>query len=155
MDHTDDTLWSRRNLRNLKIPVKPVEPRDRDRYRYQRSLKDRRSLWDFNDQRTLGTERPQWSSDSVLIVNDSLIARHSLYHEEPVIQATSARPSVSVGLVMLFYRYMLPHVTSEVYSWADPENANSGFKTGVENGLSSWRKPSSYQFPSFSKLSFH
>ena len=30
---------------------------------------------------------------------------------------------------------MLPCVTSEAYSWADPENANSGFKTGVENGL--------------------
>ena len=37
---------------------------------------------------------------------------------------------------MLFYRYMLPSFTSEVYSWADPENDDSGFKTGVENGLS-------------------
>ena len=37
---------------------------------------------------------------------------------------------------MLFYRYMLPCVTTEVYSWADPENDDSGFKTGVENGLS-------------------
>jgi len=31
---------------------------------------------------------------------------------------------------MLFYRYMLPHVTMEVYSWADPENEDFGFKTG-------------------------
>ena len=35
--------------------------------------------------------------------------------------------------LLLFYRYMLPSFTSETYSWADPENANSGFKTGVEN----------------------
>ena len=31
---------------------------------------------------------------------------------------------------------MLPHVTTEAYSWADPENEDFGFKTGVENGLS-------------------
>ena len=37
---------------------------------------------------------------------------------------------------MLFYRYMLPYVTSEAYSWADPVERNFGFKTGVENGLS-------------------
>ena len=37
---------------------------------------------------------------------------------------------------MLFYRYMLPCVTAEAYSWADPAEAFFGFKTGVENGLS-------------------
>ena len=31
---------------------------------------------------------------------------------------------------MLFYRYMLPFFTTEAYSWADPENDDSGFKTG-------------------------
>jgi len=36
---------------------------------------------------------------------------------------------------MLFYRYMLPCVTSEAYSWVDPTEAVFGFKTGVENGL--------------------
>jgi len=36
----------------------------------------------------------------------------------------------SVRLVMLFYRYMLPSFTSEVYSWADPAEAIFGFKTG-------------------------
>jgi len=39
-------------------------------------------------------------------------------------------------LVMLFYRYMLPCVTTEAYSWADPENRNSGFKTGENSRLS-------------------
>jgi len=38
---------------------------------------------------------------------------------------------------MLFYRYMLPHVTTEAYSWADPAEAFFGFKTGVKNRLSS------------------
>ena len=37
---------------------------------------------------------------------------------------------------MLFYRYMLPYFTTEVYSWADPENDDSGFKTGEIFGLS-------------------
>ena len=72
-----------------------------------------------------------------------------------MIQTTLARPSVLVERLLLFYRYMLPSFTTEVYSWADPENDNSGFKTGVKNGLSSWRRQSSYQFPSFSKLPFH
>ena len=52
---------------------------------------------------------------------------------------------------MLFYRYMLPCVTSEAYSWADPENCIFDFKIGVENGLSSWKRSSSYQFPSFGR----
>ena len=41
--------------------------------------------------------------------------------------------SVPKRLVMLFYRYMLPCVTSEVYSWADPAEAIFGFKSGQEN----------------------
>ena len=45
-------------------------------------------------------------------------------------------------LVMLFYRYMLPYFTTEAYSWADPAEAFFGFKTGVENGLSSWKRSS-------------
>ena len=31
---------------------------------------------------------------------------------------------------------MLPYFTSEVYSWTDPENDDSGFKTGEIFGLS-------------------
>ena len=38
-------------------------------------------------------------------------------------------------LVMLFYRYMLPYFTAEAYSWADPENEDSGFKTGENSEL--------------------
>ena len=52
-----------------------------------------------------------------------------------MIEAASARPLVLRRLVMLFYRYMLPSVTAEAYSWADPAEAFFGFKTGVENGL--------------------
>ena len=66
-----------------------------------------------------------------------------------MVEAASARPSVLVRLVMLFYRYMLPCVTTEAYSWADPVEAIFGFKTGVKNGLSSWSRASSYQLPSF------
>ena len=62
-------------------------------------------------------------------------------YRESAGEAASACPSVLVRLVMLFYRYMLPHFTTEVYSWADPENEDSGFKTGVENGFSSWKRP--------------
>ena len=43
--------------------------------------------------------------------------------------------------LLLFYRYMLPYFTAEVYSWADPAEAVFGFKTGVENGL--------FRFPAF------
>ena len=68
-----------------------------------------------------------------------------------MIESTSARPSVLGMLVMLFYRYMLPHVTTEAYSWADPENEDSGFKTGVKNGLSSWIRPLSYELLSFDR----
>ena len=50
-----------------------------------------------------------------------------------VTRIASGFTSVPKRLVMLFYRYMLPCVTSEVYSWADPENADFGFKTGQKN----------------------
>ena len=55
--------------------------------------------------------------------------RTGLIVELPCCPAVLERP------VLLFYRYMLPHFTTEAYSWADPENDDSGFKSGVENGL--------------------
>ena len=54
---------------------------------------------------------------------------------ELIIEPTSDHALVLVRLVVLFYRYMLPHFTTEAYSWADPVERDSGFKTGVKNGL--------------------
>ena len=51
-----------------------------------------------------------------------------------------ARPSSLEEWLLLFYRYMLPHVTSEAYSWADPSERIFGFKTG-ENSVLSRLKP--------------
>ena len=45
---------------------------------------------------------------------------------------------------------MLPYFTSEVYSWADPENEDFGFKTGENSGLS-YLKPA---FPGHSTVTF-
>ena len=53
-----------------------------------------------------------------------------------MVEATLARPSVLVERLLLFYRYMLPSFTTEVYSWADPENDDSGFKSGENSRLS-------------------
>jgi len=54
-----------------------------------------------------------------------------------LLRPLGARPSVLMERLLLFYRYMLPSFTSEAYSWADPVERVFGFKTGVENGLSS------------------
>ena len=61
--------------------------------------------------------------------------------ETPLSSCSATCPSVLGRLVMLFYRYMLPHVTTEAYSWANPAEAFFGFKTGVKNGLSWPRSP--------------
>jgi len=55
--------------------------------------------------------------------------------ENSVVGNSSGQLQTSDRL-LLFYKYMLPHFTAEAYSWADPENDDSGFKTGVENCFS-------------------
>ena len=50
-----------------------------------------------------------------------------------MIESLSDHTSSLVERLLLFYRYMLPCVTAEAYSWADPENEDFGFKSGQEN----------------------
>ena len=58
------------------------------------------------------------------------------HKEAPLLRTLLTSSRHPAKRLLLFYRYMLPHVTTEAYSWADPENQNSGFKTGVENCFS-------------------
>jgi len=77
-----------------------------------------------------------WTESFLNLKNSENPCSEGKAAEMPLSSCSTARPSVLRRLVMLFYRYMLPHVTTEVYSWADPVEAFFGFKTGVENGLS-------------------
>ena len=74
--------------------------------------------------------RKNWSR-KILQVNGESIAGFSPGNF--LLRTPLTIPRHPAKRLLLFYRYMLPHVTSEVYSWADPVEAFFGFKTGVEN----------------------
>jgi len=63
-----------------------------------------------------------WTESFFNLKNNENLSSGRQTDEIHLSSCSTAHPSVLGRLVMLFYRYMLPHFTSEAYSWADPEN---------------------------------